>query len=273
MRHWDITQGNATVSPITAANIRIDKFVLDGTELTVTSDDFKSGMNGGVFDNGNPINGYGGNIIEETSISSNTVSFNAPYNTAKRVEVTFTIEGLTFKRSEEIDKNEATALDAVSPKKIYISEVGSTIDLIAKLTPFDTDSTATFYSSDESIVWVDNAMKTPDANGDVYAQAILLSEGSAKVTVTLENGLTQVFEIIFGEEPDETDPEDPTDPEVPTDPTDPTAPTDPEDPTDPDGNGNNNDGEDNPHTGLAVIPFIPLTISVVSVLLPRKRRK
>ena len=199
-----------TLKPLVkSAQIRYDKIVVNDTELTITNHDFKEAVKAsGQFDTNDPITAWDGSVVEEvtTNESDHTASF-VGIDHPTKISVTFTIQNLQFHPTSEKQK-EAKGMAAVGGNKIKLSGIGETADLSVTLTPAETDSYVTFYSTDSSVAAVDNAAKGVDENGNVSVTVTGLSEGVATVTAITENGLKVFFAVGVGnvDVPDPTDP-------------------------------------------------------------------
>lgn len=194
-----IKDTNSVKSVVEAAQIRYDKIVVNDTELTLTTSDFKSALkSNGQFDTNDPINGWDGSVVKEVKdgSQSKTVSFSTIDNPTK-ISLTFTIKDLKFFATEET-KKEATSMTGAGEKKIKINEVGDSKDIELTLNPTDTDSKVTFYSTNSSIVAVETTAKTADANGKITAKLTGVSEGTAMITAITENGLRVVYSVGVG---------------------------------------------------------------------------
>ena len=98
IKDYDVTVGNLDQSNLVSCNIRWDKVVVDGVELTITKGDFKSGIKAsGIFDTNDPLNAWDGSAVEEVTIDSSVHSLviNGIEN-PQTISVTFTIEDLLF---------------------------------------------------------------------------------------------------------------------------------------------------------------------------------
>lgn len=224
------------------AQIRYDKVTVNDTELTITKPDFKDALKpNGQFDTNDPINGWDGSAVAEveTDSGSHTVDFVGITNPTK-ISVTFTIKDMVFFPTEE-KENEATEMTISGDNKVLIPAIGETKDVEITLNPVDTDSYVTFYSTNSSVIAVDNTVQKVDENGKIKLSLTAVSEGTATITAITENGLKVFYSVGVGvtEVADPTDPtppgldgseiEDPTDP-TPTPSSDPT-PTPGSDPT------------------------------------------
>lgn len=100
IKDYAVTSGKLGASNLTACNIKYDKIVVDGVELTITSSEAKNGIkSSGIFDTNDPINSWDGSAVAEVEIVDeeahviNLTTGDSP----QKIEVTFTISGLTFK--------------------------------------------------------------------------------------------------------------------------------------------------------------------------------
>lgn len=100
IKDYAVTSGKLGASNLTACNIKYDKIVVDGVELTITSSEAKNGIKtSGIFDTNDPINSWDGSAVAEVEIIDeeahvlNLTTGDSP----QKIEITFTISGLTFK--------------------------------------------------------------------------------------------------------------------------------------------------------------------------------
>ena len=201
---------NAAARVVKKAQIRYDKFVVDGQELKITKSSFKSALKAsGQFDTNDPINGWDGSCVEGVTVNSgtHTCSFNAGNPTT--MTLTFTIQNLTFKTPATVQKNPAQDLKVIGDSKIALGKVGDFTDLKLQMTPADADSNVTFMSSDPLVAAVDSKALTPDENGVVSAQVVGLSEGTATIVAVSDNGLKLVYGIAVGKDAAEIEIKDP----------------------------------------------------------------
>ncbi len=218
LKDYAVATGADKTSPVLSAEVRYDSVTVNGQELTITNNNFKSVLSSaGVFDSGGPLNGYDGNSVAEASTSSNVVSFTG-ITAPTTMTVTFTIQNLEFV-SETPDKlNEATKLDITSAKDVALEKAGDVTEVLVNLTPLDTDSYVSFVSSDQSVVVVDTTAVPADGVGIAFARIKAVGNGTAVITAMTENGLTVSFNITVGETT-----ATPTPTPIPTTPTTPVA--------------------------------------------------
>lgn len=208
-----IKDKNASNPVVEEAQIRYDRITLDDTtDLTITSTGFKSAIkSNGQFDTNDPINGWDGSVVSSDEItvnsSAHTVSFKNVTNPQK-ISVTFTIQGLKFFKSNE-KENEAESMTTTDEDIIRIPEVGDTKELTLSLAPVDTDSFVTVYSTNSSVVAVDNAARAADKTGSVKVSLTAVSEGTAIIVCIAENGLKVVYSVGVGDR-EIAEPYDPT---------------------------------------------------------------
>lgn len=101
IKDQDVTEGNTTESPLESCNIKYDKIVVDGTELTINQKEAKSALkSSGIFDTNDPINSWDGSAVDEISCSGNVANFKTVEN-ASRIEVTFTLSDMKFIGADE----------------------------------------------------------------------------------------------------------------------------------------------------------------------------
>lgn len=93
-----VTTGDAKVSPLTSCDIRYDKIVVDGQEMTISKPDFKSAIkDSGIFDTNDPINAWDGSAVEEVKSANQAASFTG-ITDPKKITVTFTLQNVKFKK-------------------------------------------------------------------------------------------------------------------------------------------------------------------------------
>ncbi len=100
IKDYAVTSGKLGASNLTACNIKWDKIVVDGVELTITNAESKNGIKtSGIFDTNDPINSWDGSAVAEVEIidaDAHVLNITTGDNPQK-IEVTFTLSGLTFK--------------------------------------------------------------------------------------------------------------------------------------------------------------------------------
>ncbi len=100
IKDYGVTSGKLGGSNLTACDIKYDKIVVDGVELTVTNAEAKNGIkSSGIFDTNDPINSWDGSAVAEVEIvdeEAHVINLTTGDNPQK-IEVTFTLSGLTFK--------------------------------------------------------------------------------------------------------------------------------------------------------------------------------
>lgn len=100
IKDYDVAIGKNSKTPFTACQIRYDKIVVDGTELTLTNNDYKSALkDSGIFDTNDPINAWDGSVVKEITTSNHVASFSTLSNPQK-ISVTFTLNEMCFEGSE-----------------------------------------------------------------------------------------------------------------------------------------------------------------------------
>lgn len=96
IKDYDVTSGNASVSPLKNCDIMYDKIVVNGEELTITQKEPKSALkDSGIFDTNDPVNSWDGSSVEEVKCSGNVANFSTIDNPTT-VEVTFTLSNMEF---------------------------------------------------------------------------------------------------------------------------------------------------------------------------------
>lgn len=100
IKDYAVTSGKLGGSNLTACDIKYDKIVVDGVELTITNSEAKNGIkSSGIFDTNDPINSWDGSAVAEVEIvdeEAHVINLTTGDNPQK-IEVTFTLSGLTFK--------------------------------------------------------------------------------------------------------------------------------------------------------------------------------
>ncbi len=100
IKDYDVATGKSSKTPFSACQIRYDKIIVDGTELTLKGSDYKSALkDSGIFDTNDPINAWDGSAVEEIKVSNNTASFST-IASPKKITVTFTLNNMCFEGSE-----------------------------------------------------------------------------------------------------------------------------------------------------------------------------
>ena len=200
IKDLDVTNGNDTVSPLTSCKIKYDKITVDGTEMTIINTEPKEAVNSsGIFDTGDPINGYDGSAISEVSVSQNICNFKTVTN-PKKIEITFTLSDIKFKEAEEDGTVRAETITS-EEKNININNIGETKDIYVTVSPKNVTSKVSFVSSDESIVSL--LSKTSEVNentGTAVAKIKGLKKGTAAVTAYIDNVTPVSINVYVGEE-------------------------------------------------------------------------
>lgn len=227
-----------TLKPVvSSAKIRYDKLTVNDKELTLkTPEELKAmyeknkievevGEDGcfknllkasGQLDSNDPINGWDGCVVTDDDVTidskDHVVSFKNIDNPTK-ISLTFTIKDMKFFPLKEKTK-EATELKGVTDSKFVLPAAGETKELELAITPADSDSEVTFYSTNSSVVAVNNSKVMVDAEGKIKINVTALSEGTATIVAITENGLKVFFSVGVGNmQVDELeDPKDPTPP-------------------------------------------------------------
>ncbi|MCR5587615.1 MAG: cellulase family glycosylhydrolase [Lachnospiraceae bacterium] len=225
---------NMLKSVVESADIRFDKVTVnDSVELTMKTPDecnamwesngaswrvdeegFKSALKAGnQFDTNDPINGWDGSLVKEVTTTSNhTVNFSNISNPTK-VKVDFTIRGIEYVE-KQLNDNPATALDLGEGEsnKIAFTSIGDTKEVTLKVTPADSKSTVTVYSTDKSVAAVNSNAISVDENGNVTFTITGVGEGTATVVAITDNGYKQLFSVGVGADVTVDSLEDPVDP-------------------------------------------------------------
>lgn len=95
LKDYMVTSGEQKKSNLVSCDIRWDKIVVDGVELTIVKPDFKSGIkSSGIFDTNDPFNSWDGSAVEEVTVKSHVLDINL--ENPQTVTITFTISNLEF---------------------------------------------------------------------------------------------------------------------------------------------------------------------------------
>ena len=199
IKDLDVTNHEAAASPVDTCEVRYDKVVVNGTELTVTNSAFKSAFNSDVIDTGGPVNAWGGNAVREVSIDSkNHVASFSTISNPKQIEITFTLQNVHFKENKPADVIPVESLAPTDASEIP-ARSGSTIEISVNASPTNTNEKITFYSSDESAVTVEKSCTDVSADGTAKTKIHFISDG--EVTAVSDSGKTVVFSIRNAAEP------------------------------------------------------------------------
>jgi len=100
IKDYDVATGKLSKTPFSVCRIRYDKITVDGTELTLKNNDYKSALkDSGIFDTNDPINAWDGSAVEEINVSNNAASFST-VTSPQKITVTFTLNDMCFEGSE-----------------------------------------------------------------------------------------------------------------------------------------------------------------------------
>lgn len=95
IKDYAVTSKTQKTSNVAACDIRWDSVTVNGQELTLTGNDFKSALkSSGVFDTNDPLNSWDGSAVEEVTVEEHVLNITLP--DPQTITVTFTISGLTF---------------------------------------------------------------------------------------------------------------------------------------------------------------------------------
>lgn len=99
IKDYGVTVGDLTASNLVSCDIKYDKIVVDGTELTITVTDPKNAIKGsGIFDTNDPLNAWDGSAVAEVDADMSTHVLNIKgIENPQKIEVTFTLSNLVFK--------------------------------------------------------------------------------------------------------------------------------------------------------------------------------
>lgn len=92
-----VRDGDQKTSSATACQIRWDSVTVNGQELTLTDNEFKSAIkSSGIFDTNDPLNAWDGSAVAEVNVDTENHVLNISVEDPTVITVTFTIQGLTF---------------------------------------------------------------------------------------------------------------------------------------------------------------------------------
>lgn len=100
LKDYRVTSGQLKKSGLVSCDIKYDKIVVDGKELTITQTSPKSAIKpDGVFDTNDPLNAWDGSCVKEakTDNTKHVVNINGITN-PKKMEITFTISNLVYEK-------------------------------------------------------------------------------------------------------------------------------------------------------------------------------
>lgn len=108
IKDYDVSCGKIEKSALSSCSIRYDKVTVNGEELKVTNNNFKSALKeSGIFDTNDPINAWDGNVIDGVSNSGSAVSFTNISNPQK-LSITFTLDNMSFDEKKSDDTPQQT---------------------------------------------------------------------------------------------------------------------------------------------------------------------
>ena len=193
IKDYAVTMLEATKTPVTSCMIRYDKILLDGVELTITNSDFKEAMKGsGVLDTGDPVNAWDGSAVAEATANSDfSISF-AGNDAPKKIEVTFTLSGLTFETVAAEENIKVTALKA--EESAVTMKAGETKEIKVNVEPLDTTEGIAFMTGDASVAVVDTTAVDP-VDGVVTMKITALKAGNVTVTAMGEGTAKAKIEV------------------------------------------------------------------------------
>lgn len=97
IKDYAVTTGELRKSHVKDCQIRWDSVTVDGVELTITNNAFKSAMKDtGIFDTNDPINAWDGSAVSEVTVDTENHVLNFLLEDPQIIIVTFTLSGLTF---------------------------------------------------------------------------------------------------------------------------------------------------------------------------------
>lgn len=99
IKDYATTAGKLGASNLVSCDIKYDKIVVDGVELTINKTEAKNGIkDNGIFDTNDPINFWDGSAVDEVDYydeAAHSGIFTCGDN-PKKIEVTFTLSNLKF---------------------------------------------------------------------------------------------------------------------------------------------------------------------------------
>lgn len=203
-----VFDAEAAETPLLSADIKWDKILVDGKEMTITKPGPKSALKAGIFDTGDPVNAWDGSAIEGVTEANHTANFTA--GPAQTMEVTFTLSNVEFKVAAAGSDRPCTDITADKTEYTFgADEDVRTVEIKVKADPADTDSLISFISSDKSAAQVEETGKAVDENGYVTAIVTILKKENVTITAVADNGVSAEIKITFeGSEPGKTDSEE-----------------------------------------------------------------
>lgn len=96
IKDHDVTQGNASKSPLQRCNIRYDSVKVNDVSLKVTKTEKKSALkDSGIFDTNDPVNSWDGSAIDGVENANGAANFTSVEN-PKKISITFTLSDMLF---------------------------------------------------------------------------------------------------------------------------------------------------------------------------------
>lgn len=165
IKDYDVTEGNAKISPVDKSQIRYDKVKVNDKELTINTTSFKEAVSGDIFDSGAPLNAWGGTVVDEVTIDSknHVISFSGIENPTK-VEVTFTLYGTHFREEESTAGVPATSVKPIKKEPLYAHR-GDEVEVAVSALPLNTTDKITFFTYDRNSVLTDFQCVDIDSDG------------------------------------------------------------------------------------------------------------
>ncbi len=193
IKDYAVTMLETTKTPATSCQIRYDKILLDGVELTIINSEFKEAVKGsGVLDTGDPINAWDGCAVAEATANSDfTISF-AGNEAPKKIEVTFTLSGLTFETAAAEETVKVASLKA--EETAVTMKAGETKEIKVTVDPANTTESIAFISADASVAVVETAAVDP-VDGVVTMKITALKAGTVTVTAMGEGTAKAKVEV------------------------------------------------------------------------------
>ena len=179
IKDYLVTTAVKTKTEVATCDIKYDKVVVDGVELTVTQTAPKTALKAGILDTGDPMNAWDGSVVAEVTANSDYTLNIAGIAEPKRIEVTFTISNLVFESTETGETVEITSIKAAETSAAMA--VGETREFIINVEPGDTTEKVAFMADDTSVAVVDVTGRLPE-EGKVTVKVTCLKAGATTIT-------------------------------------------------------------------------------------------
>ncbi|MCI9078631.1 MAG: cellulase family glycosylhydrolase [Lachnospiraceae bacterium] len=101
IKDYDVASGKTSKSPLKTCQIKYDEIDVDGVQLTIKSNNFKSALkDSGIFDTNDPVNSWDGSVVEEVQASGGVANFKG-IKKPQKITIKFTLSELEFGGQEE----------------------------------------------------------------------------------------------------------------------------------------------------------------------------